>query len=163
RPALWIVAAAFVFHTFATAGQWGWLQWQSSRLERAIAGLARTAAPESTSAPMAAIAQRLATLRHRAGLTAENDLLPLLARAARAAWLAAVACGVALVVWLVIVQPLARDSERVARHVAEQRNALVQAQRQADEIAALARETPVPAARDIPIALDSELARQGFK
>ena len=81
----------------------------------------------------------------------------------RAAWIAAAACALALLVWLGIVQPLARDSERLARQVAAQRSALLQAQRQADEIAALAHEGSVPAMRDMRVDLDAELYRQGLK
>lgn len=84
RPALWILACAFVFHALATAGQWAWLQWQSAKLERAMTTIARAAAPESTAAPTQAVSQKLAAVRHRAGLAADDDLLPLLARAAPA-------------------------------------------------------------------------------
>lgn len=80
----------------------------------------------------------------------------------RSGWIAGAACGLALLLWLLIVQPLARDSERLARHVAEQRAALALAQRQADEIAGLARGSAVPP-RDIRIDVDAELGRQGLK
>lgn len=81
----------------------------------------------------------------------------------RSGWIAAAACGFALLLWLLIVQPLARDSERLSRHVAEQRAALALAQRQADEIAGLARGSTARPARDIRNDVDAELARQGLK
>ena len=61
------------------------LQWQSGRTERELVAIAQSAAPDSGGVPPAlAISRRLAELRHRAGLVADNDLLPLLARAAPA-------------------------------------------------------------------------------
>lgn len=85
RPAVWIVAAACGIYALATMGEWVWLQWQSSRIEREFAVLAQSAAPESgAAAPALAISRRLAALRHRAGLAGDDDFLPLLARAAPA-------------------------------------------------------------------------------
>ena len=85
RPAAWIVATALGIYAFATVGEWLWLQWQSGRTERELVAIAQSAAPDSGGVPPAlAISRRLAELRHRAGLVADNDLLPLLARAAPA-------------------------------------------------------------------------------
>ena len=81
----------------------------------------------------------------------------------RAGWTGAGALAAALLAWLVIVQPAARDSERLTRHVAAQRVALAQARRQSDEIAGLARNNAVPAPRDVRLALNAELARQRLK
>ncbi len=81
----------------------------------------------------------------------------------RAAWIAAAACALALLVWLAIVQPLSRDSERLARHVAAQREAVARAQRQADEIAGLDRAGSMPGGRDLRAEVDAALARQGLK
>lgn len=86
RPALWILACALVIHIVASIGQWGWLYWQSSQAQREIAALAQSAAPEEAAgaAPAVALARRHALLRHRAGRAADDDVLPLLARAAPA-------------------------------------------------------------------------------
>ncbi|MEO8739501.1 MAG: type II secretion system protein GspL [Casimicrobiaceae bacterium] len=86
RPALWIAALAIGIHVLASVGQWLSLQWQAAQLQRDIATLASTAAPEEAASapPATAIARRDASVRHRAGLVAGDDLLPLLARAAPA-------------------------------------------------------------------------------
>ena len=86
RPALWLVGCALGIHVLATAGQWVWLQWQTTQLQRELVALAQSAAPEDAgnAAPATAIARRDAALRHRAGLVADDDVLPLLARAAPA-------------------------------------------------------------------------------
>jgi general secretion pathway protein L len=86
RPALWIAACALGIHVLASVGQWSWLSWQSLQVQRELASLAQTAAPEeaASAAPAVAIARRDAQLRHRAGLIADDDALPLLARAAPA-------------------------------------------------------------------------------
>jgi general secretion pathway protein L len=85
RPAAWIAAAALGIYALATVGDWLWLRAQSSRIEAQISALAQSAAPDlGSAAPALAISRRLADLRHRAGLTADDDFLPLLARAAPA-------------------------------------------------------------------------------
>ncbi len=87
RPALWVVACALGIHVVASIGQWGWLYWQSSQVQREIAALAQSAAPEEAAAgiaPTGALARRHALLRHRAGRAADDDALPLLSRAAPA-------------------------------------------------------------------------------
>jgi len=86
RPALWIAALAVAIHVTASVGHWLSLQWQSAQLQREIATLANASAPDEAASapPAAAIARRDAALRHRAGLVAGDDLLPLLARAAPA-------------------------------------------------------------------------------
>jgi type II secretion system protein L len=90
RPALWIVGAALTIHVLAGVGEWLSLQWQQRTLDREISALAQVALGDSVAntaaavAPASAIARRHGELRHRAGLAASNDLLPLLARAAPA-------------------------------------------------------------------------------
>jgi type II secretion system protein L len=88
RPALWIAGFAIAFHMSATAGQWAWLRWQSFAAEREMTALAGTAAPEfaegksADASPGAALAHRERDLKHRAGLAARDDFVPLLGRAA---------------------------------------------------------------------------------
>lgn len=86
RPALWVAGCALGIHVLASAGQWISLQWQTTRAQRELAALAQSAAPEeaANAAPATAIARRDAALRHRAGLVADDDALPVLARAAPA-------------------------------------------------------------------------------
>ncbi len=90
RPALWIVGAALAIHVFAGIGEWLSLKWQARTLDRELAALAQLAVDDAAGgsgaaiAPASAIARRDGALRHRAGLAAANDLLPLLARAAPA-------------------------------------------------------------------------------
>jgi hypothetical protein len=87
RPALWVLALALCLHVLASAGQWAWLSWQSYQARSELASLAKAAAPDELAsglAPASAIARRDAVLRHRAGRVADDDALPLLARAAPA-------------------------------------------------------------------------------
>jgi type II secretion system protein L len=86
RPALWIAACALGIHVLATVGQWLRLEWQTTQAQRELASLAQAAAPDeaANAAPATAIARRDAALRHRTGLAADDDALPLLARAAPA-------------------------------------------------------------------------------
>ena len=86
RPAATIAALALIVHVLATLGQWAGLQWQTRLAKRELAAVAQRAAPEAGAEipPVQAIARRDAELRHRAGLAARDDLLPLLARAAPA-------------------------------------------------------------------------------
>jgi type II secretion system protein L len=90
RPALWIAGAALAIYVLAGAGEWISLQWQLRALDREMSTLAQVAAGGSVGtaapdvAPALVIAGRHGELRHRAGLPASNDLLPLLARAAPA-------------------------------------------------------------------------------
>ncbi len=65
--------------------------------------------------------------------------------------------------WLLVWQPLQSDSERATRQLAGDRLALVEARRQADAIAGLARSAPAVAAGEPRAALDSVLAQQGLK
>ncbi|MGH8849823.1 MAG: type II secretion system protein GspL [Casimicrobiaceae bacterium] len=82
-PALSIAALALGIHVAATLGQWLWLQWQVHALQREIAAIAQVAVPDAAAGvpPLQAIARHDAELRHRAGLPARDDVLPLLARA----------------------------------------------------------------------------------
>jgi type II secretion system protein L len=90
RPALWIVGAALTIQVLAGTGEWLSLQWQLRTLDREMSTLAQVAVGDSVAntapgvVPASAIARRHGELRHRAGLAANNDLLPLLARAAPA-------------------------------------------------------------------------------
>ena len=86
RPAMTIAVLALGIHVIATLGQWLWLQWQTRTVQRELIAVAQAAAPESaaTMPPLQAIGRRDADLRHRAGLAARDDFLPLLARAAPA-------------------------------------------------------------------------------
>lgn len=68
-----------------------------------------------------------------------------------------------LVAWVLVWQPLTRDTERLERRLVEQRASLAIARRQADEIAALARNTVEPTPRDARADVESALARQGLK
>ena len=97
RPALWIAATAVGIHIAATLGNWLWLRWETATIDRELTALARAAVPEfaagaaAGTAPAVALARRERDLRHRAGLVAADDFLPLLARAAPA--LAALPAG----------------------------------------------------------------------
>jgi hypothetical protein len=90
RPALWIVAIAIAIQVAAGVGQWLWLRWQTAAVERELASLARAAVPEYAAGtnpeltPIAALMRRERDLKHRAGLAARDDFVPLLARAAPA-------------------------------------------------------------------------------
>ncbi len=90
RPALWIAALALGIHVTATLGQWLWLRWEIASVGRELTALAAAAVPEFSAAaaagtpPAVALARRERDLRHRAGLVAADDFLPLLARAAPA-------------------------------------------------------------------------------
>lgn len=89
RPALWIAALAIGLHMAATLGQWLWLRWETAAVGRELTTLAATAVPEfaagsGATAPALALAQRERELKHRTGLLAGDDFLPLLARAAPA-------------------------------------------------------------------------------
>jgi hypothetical protein len=84
RPALAVAALALGVHVTATLMQWLWLKFDDWRASRALVTLAQDAGlPDATSADaaMRGIARRHADLRHRAGLLAPADALPLLARA----------------------------------------------------------------------------------
>jgi type II secretory pathway component PulM len=83
--------------------------------------------------------------------------------AERTAWLIVGGIALVLVAWLLIWQPLTRETERLGRRLMEQRAALATARRQADEIAALARSAVEPSPRDARTDVESSLARQGLK
>lgn len=87
RWALGLALAALVLHVTATLFQWSWLRYESWQTARAIVGTARDAGAGEASdadAAAAALSKRFADYRHRAGLAAPSDALPLLARAAPA-------------------------------------------------------------------------------
>lgn len=68
-----------------------------------------------------------------------------------------------VLLWSFVWQPLARDTERLSRSLADGRAALAEARRQSDEIAGLARNPPAPPAGDARAAIESAMARQGVK
>src|SRR6266508_2019864 len=75
-----------------------------------------------------------------------------------------VAAGIAALalIWLVLWQPLARDTERLGRQIENDRATLADARRRADEIAGLAR-APSVARAEPRAALDAVLAQQNLK
>jgi len=64
--------------------------------------------------------------------------------------------------WLVVWQPLARDTDRLDRQIENDRAMLADARRRADEIAGLARSAPSVAPAEPRAALDAALARQNL-
>jgi len=85
RWAAGLAAAAFVLHVGATIAQWAWLRFEHWQADRAIVATARDAGagdhPDADAAALA-LSRSFADARHRAGLAAPADALPLLARAA---------------------------------------------------------------------------------
>jgi hypothetical protein len=81
-----LLAAAAILHVAATLGTWGWRKLELARTQQAIVALAREAGvAEATEATaVAALAQRHADARHRAGRTVAGDAWPRLAQAAPA-------------------------------------------------------------------------------
>ena len=79
--------------------------------------------------------------------------------------LLAAAAGIAALAlaWLVVWQPLARDTDRLDRQIENDRAMLADARRRADEIAGLARSAPSVAPAEPRAALDAALARQNLK
>ena len=65
--------------------------------------------------------------------------------------------------WSFVWQPLSRDTERLARSLADGRALLAEARRQSDEIAGLVRDTPAPPAGDARAAIESAMSKQGFR
>jgi hypothetical protein len=87
RPALVIASVALSLHVGATLVQWASLRWSAWRVERETIALAQSAGiADATSGPaaIAGLVRRHADARHRAGLAAPGDALPLLAQAAPA-------------------------------------------------------------------------------
>ena len=86
-PALLLASAALALHVIASSVEWGALRvqaWRDAREWRSLAGAAGIA-PETAANPAAArlaLARRYAEARHEHGMSAPNDALPLLARAA---------------------------------------------------------------------------------
>ena len=68
-----------------------------------------------------------------------------------------------VLLWLIVLDPLQRDSDRLARRLVDQRGALVEARRQANEIAGLARSAPVAFTGDARAAIEASLARSNLK
>ncbi|HEY1325503.1 MAG TPA: type II secretion system protein GspL [Casimicrobiaceae bacterium] len=84
RPALVIAALALALHVGATLAQWAAYRWSDWRIGRATVALAQDAGLADAATPAAAVAalvRQHADARHRAGLLAPGDALPLLAQA----------------------------------------------------------------------------------
>jgi hypothetical protein len=84
RWAAMVGALAIGLHVTATIGEWISLRVDTWRVRSALGDVARDAGVTGSEDPAAAIAKRYADARHRAGLAATADALPLLARAAPA-------------------------------------------------------------------------------
>jgi len=87
RWAAGLAIAALALHVGATVVQWASLRYQAWQVSRDIVATARAsgiADATDADAAVAALTKRFADIRHRASLTAPNDALPLLARAAPA-------------------------------------------------------------------------------
>lgn len=85
RWAAGFAIAAIVVHVGATLLTWGHLRYREWQAERDIVAAARSAGAsdaDGAAQAAAALASRHADARHRAGLAAPQDALPLLARAA---------------------------------------------------------------------------------
>jgi hypothetical protein len=91
RWAAVLAGTAIALHVTATVGEWVSLRVDAWRVRSALAEVAREAGAISGEDPATAVARRYADARHRAGLAAPADALPLLARAAPA--LAALPAG----------------------------------------------------------------------
>ena len=78
--------------------------------------------------------------------------------------LLAAAAGIAALAlaWLVVWQPLARDTDRLDRQIETDRAMLADARRRADEIAGLARSAPSVAPAEPRAALDAALTQQNL-
>src|SRR5204863_9628525 len=87
RPAIAVAALALLLQIGGTVVEWACLKLDIWRTTRAVTAFARAAELPDGGSPEAAaraIARWHADLRHRVGLTARSDALPLLARAAPA-------------------------------------------------------------------------------
>ena len=84
RWAAILAALAIGLHVTATIGEWISLRVDTWRVRSALGDVARDAGVTGREEPAAATAKRYAEARHRAGLAAPADALPLLSRAAPA-------------------------------------------------------------------------------
>jgi len=85
RPALVVASLALALHVGATLVQWAALRFEAWRVGRDTVALAQSVGVADAATPAAAVAglvRRQADARHRAGLAAPGDALPLLAQAA---------------------------------------------------------------------------------
>ena len=69
----------------------------------------------------------------------------------------------AVLVWMLLLLPMQRDTDVLVRQLAAARTSLAEARRQADDIATLARTTAAPTPGDARADLDAALARTGAK
>jgi type II secretory pathway component PulM len=105
----------------------------------------------------------MATLARPSTLLMASPWWQARSRAERKALVAAMAGVAVLLVWLLLLRPMERDSELLGRQLASARATLVEATRQADDIATLARSTPLPASREARAELDAAMAKTGIK
>jgi Type II secretion system (T2SS), protein L len=84
RIAAIVAAMAIALHIVATVGEWVAVRVDDWRTRSALGALAREAGVASAEDPAAGIARLHAAARHRAGLAAAGDAVPMLARAAPA-------------------------------------------------------------------------------
>ena len=79
-------------------------------------------------------------------------------------WLTAIGVLIVLaLLWIVVWQPLLRDTDRLAQRAPLDRAALAEGRRASDEIAGLARSAPAPQAIDPRAALDAILVAKNLK
>ncbi len=123
RLAAIVASVAVGLHVAATLGEWAALRIEAWRTQSALASLAREAGVTGPDAPATALARRYAEARHRVGLDAPGDALPLLARAAPA--LAALPAGTLKTAtyadghWTFdLAKPAAGATERLERQLA---------------------------------------------
>jgi type II secretion system protein L len=84
RIAAAVAALAIMLHVAASVGDWAYVRFDDWRAKSALASIAHEIGVASTTDPAMEIAGRYAAARHRAGLAAPTDALPMLARAAPA-------------------------------------------------------------------------------
>jgi type II secretory pathway component PulM len=105
----------------------------------------------------------VSTLAHPVALLTTSPWWQARSAAERKALTVALAAMAALLLWLLLLRPMQRDTEILARQLASARASLAEAKRQADDIATLARSPPATAPRDARADLDAALAKAGVK
>jgi type II secretory pathway component PulM len=69
----------------------------------------------------------------------------------------------AMLIWMLLVVPMQRDTDVLVRQLSAARTSLSEARRQSDDIATLARTTGAPTPGDARSDLDTTLAKMGAK
>lgn len=69
----------------------------------------------------------------------------------------------AILMWMLLLVPMQRDTDVLVRQLGAARTSLAEARRQADDIATLARTTAAPTPGDARAGLDAALAKTGAK